>query len=69
MAHDHPPLMVGDRRAAGLFDMKPTEFRKGVALGFFPEPKQVMGMDRWSFEELKAVADGKAARPQEGLEI
>ena len=67
MAIDLTPLMVGEKKAAALFDMKPADFLHGVASGHFPPPHLIMGQDRWVYRELRDIAEGKKARPDGGL--
>jgi hypothetical protein len=69
MANRPVPLMVGEKTAAELFDMKTADFLKGVDAGYFPLPKEIGGHRRWAMEDLRSIAEGRKARPDGGLEI
>lgn len=69
MAASQTILMVGEKKAAAMFDLTPADFLKGVQLGHFPKPRDLFGHRRWVFQELHAIATGQMARPDGGLEI
>lgn len=54
------PLMVGERKAAGLLDMKPAEFLRLVDEGVLPRPYTRGGFDRWDVLELVRIWKGDA---------
>jgi len=58
------PLAVGESSAARLLDMATAEFRRLVAAGALPPPvKLASGIERWRYDDLRAILDGSAARP------
>ncbi|ARE38320.1 hypothetical protein RGUI_0179 [Rhodovulum sp. P5] len=63
------PIFVKETTAARLMDMKSAEFRALVERGHLPRPIEIGGFRRWRVEELLAIADGKLARPDGGLEL
>lgn len=64
------PILASESTAAQLLDMKPTEFRCLVEAGHLPKGQLLApGIVRWSVEELRGIANGKAARPDGGLEL
>jgi predicted DNA-binding transcriptional regulator AlpA len=60
-------ILVADKTAAAMLDLKPSQFADLVASGALPAPvKFAGGIDRWRVAELQAIASGKAAdRPLE----
>ncbi|WP_299553219.1 hypothetical protein [uncultured Tateyamaria sp.] len=54
-------LFAGDKKAAALLDMKPTEFRGLVDEGVLPKPTKIGGFERWDVEQLQSIARGDAA--------
>lgn len=57
----YAPLFADDKTAAGLFCMKPAEFRQLVEDGALPKPVRIGGFDRWDVEQLQSIARGDAA--------
>lgn len=57
------PLAVTDREAASMFRLKPAQFAELVKAGALPPPKRIGKYERWDVEDLKAILDGKLARP------
>lgn len=54
------PILVGERQAAKLFDLKPVQFRALVEGGQLPRPKTIGNFERWDTVELYNVASGEA---------
>lgn len=54
------PILVSERQAAQLFDMKPVQFRALVDGGELPRPKTIGEFERWDTSELCRVASGDA---------
>lgn len=53
------PILVRERTAARLLDMKPAEFRTLVEVGALPQPRCIVpGVERWYVPDLDAVASG-----------
>ena len=64
------PLFAKERTAAKLLDMTPQEFRDLVQAGSLPAPMKIgKNHERWSIEDIKAIMNGTAARPQEDFEL
>jgi len=56
----HPaPILVSEKSAARLMDMKPAEFRLLVDAGAFPPPQKYGELPRWRYADLEAVASGE----------
>lgn len=57
----HPvPILVGEKMAARLFDMKLAQFRSLVSGGQLPPPKRIGDFERWDTDELRRIANGEA---------
>lgn len=54
------PILAGRTRAARLLDLKPSEFDRLVESSALPGPRKLGGLERWSVDELRAVAAGSA---------
>ncbi|MCZ4351572.1 hypothetical protein O4H61_03500 [Roseovarius aestuarii] len=65
-ARHFQPLAVSEATAARMLDMAGTKFRELVKLGALPPPvKLAGGIERWRYDDLRAILDGSAARPAE----
>lgn len=53
-------MLVGERRAAGVLDLKPAEFRQLVDDGHLPRPYPCGGFERWDADELIRIWKGEA---------
>ena len=63
------PLAVGDATAAKMLDMSASEFRRLVASGALPPPISIGGYCRWRVDQLTAILDGAAAKPEQDFEL
>jgi predicted DNA-binding transcriptional regulator AlpA len=63
------PLAVGDATAAAMLDLPASEFRKLVAAGALPPPVRIGGHSRWRVDQLTAILDGAAAKPEQDFEL
>lgn len=54
-------LFAGEKKAAALLDIKPSEFRGLVEGGALPRPANIGGYERWDVEQLQTIARGAAA--------
>ena len=55
------PLLLSERNAALLLDMKPAEFRALREAGCLPKPRLIGGYERWDVETLRKIATGEMA--------
>lgn len=60
-------ILVNERNAAMLLDLKPAEFRALVDEGVLPASKRLGEFDRWDVEHLKLVACGNAIEGMGGV--
>ncbi len=60
MTNRPTPILVSEKSAARLMDMKPSEFRGLVDAGVLPGSTDFGGLDRWRYADLDAVATGAA---------
>lgn len=65
----HQPLLVTDKTAAAMLDMRAPEFCALVAAGSLPQPIIIAGLRRWRMAELTAIADGTAPKITSDLEL
>ena len=64
------PIYAADATAAKLYDMKTPEFLAHVDAGHFPRGKEIApNVIRWDVEELRSIAKGDLARPDEGFTL
>ncbi|WP_170759909.1 hypothetical protein [Ruegeria lacuscaerulensis] len=64
------PLFAKEQTAAKLLDMTAKEFRELVDNGALPPPKTLAGgLERWNVQDLCAIANGDAARPEDEIEV
>ena len=61
MARAVTPLFAGERVAAALLDLKPSEFRALVNAGLLPRARSIGCHERWDVEALHQIARGVAA--------
>lgn len=63
-------LAVRDTSAARMLDMSATDFRRLVQRGVFPPPVRLeSGLERWRVSDIEAILSGKAAFPDEDIEL
>lgn len=62
------PKFAADGTAAKLLDMTRQEFNALVTVGILPRPMKIGPHERWSVADLEAIADGKAAIPDQDIE-
>ena len=53
-------LFAGNKTAAALLDIKPSEFRGLVEGGHLPKPTNIGGYERWDVEQLQMIARGES---------
>ena len=64
------PLHAADATAAALMDMKTADFLAHVNAGHLPSGKEIApGVIRWDVDELRSIAKGELARPDQGLAL
>lgn len=64
------PLLAKEQTAARLLDMSTKEFRDLVNNGALPPPKKLAsGIERWNDRDLRAIANGDPARPEDDIEV
>ncbi|WP_236638136.1 hypothetical protein [Mangrovicoccus ximenensis] len=64
-ARPQPVFMLDEGAAARALSLKPVEFRRLVAMGIMPRPRDLGGFKRWVAEEIRVIATGEAAKPPE----
>ena len=52
------PMFAGERSAAALLDMQPSEFRRLVEVGALPRPRRIGNLERWDTAELYSIIRG-----------
>lgn len=62
------PILVKERTAAQLLDLKPAEFRSLVQDGVLPKPITIGSFERWDTERLRTIVRGEAMTGQEVIE-
>jgi hypothetical protein len=63
------PIFANEATAAGLLDLKVSEFRALVASGHLPVASEIApGLKRWSTYVLQRIGDGSAAEGMAGVE-
>lgn len=64
------PAALREANAAAYLDLSVAKFRDLVRNGALPKPVRLAdGVERWKSEQLLAVLNGTAARPQEEFEL
>lgn len=63
------PVFVRLETAAMLLDMIPKELADLVHHGALPGPRKIGAHQRWSVEQIKAIVDGTAARPEDEFDL
>lgn len=59
------PIFAGEKTAASLLDMKPSDFRRLVQRGALPGPVKIGDFERWSVTDLEAIVSGRKMDEEE----
>ena len=63
------PAALRESKAAAELDMPVSEFRALVDAGVLPRPVKIGGLERWRMVDIEAILSGKAAIPEEDIEL
>lgn len=61
-------LAVREVTAAKMLDMPASKFRDLVAMSALPAPVRIGDTERWLVDDIRAILDGSAARPNGDIE-
>lgn len=63
------PAALRESKAAAELDMHVSEFRALVTSGVLPRPVRIGEHERWRMVDIEAILSGKAAIPDEDIEL
>jgi len=63
------PLAYREQEAAKALSMTPAQFRQLVSAGALPPPVSIGNLKRWRRNDLEAMLDGQAAKPEDRFEL